>query len=59
VQAREKTQAVERGYQSNTSQLDEYIRAASDELAIEQEQIRLAADLQQANNNLAYLLNKY
>ncbi|WEM43081.1 TolC family protein [Photobacterium sp. DA100] len=58
-QAKEKTQAVERGYQNNTSQLDEYIRAASEELAIELEQARLAADLQQANNTLAYLLNKY
>lgn len=58
-QAKEKTQAVERGYQNNTSQLDEYIRAASEELTIELEQARLAADLQQANNNLAYLLNKY
>ena len=58
-QAKEKTQAVERGYQNNTSQLDEYIRAASEELVIELEQARLAADLQQANNNLAYLLNKY
>lgn len=58
-QAREKTHAVERGYQNNTSQLDEYIRAASDELAIKLEQARLGADLHQANNNLAYLLNKY
>ncbi|MDV5170679.1 TolC family protein [Photobacterium rosenbergii] len=58
-QAKEKTQAVERGYQNNTSQLDEYIRAASEELTLELEQARLAADLQQANNNLAYLLNKY
>ncbi|MCQ1056615.1 TolC family protein [Photobacterium sp. ZSDE20] len=58
-QAKEKTQAVERGYQNNTSQLDEYIRAASEELAIELEQARLAADLQQTNNTLAYLLNKY
>ncbi|AJR07887.1 TolC family protein [Photobacterium gaetbulicola] len=58
-QAKEKTQAIERGYQNNTSQLDEYIRAASEELAIELEQARLAADLQQANNTLAYLLNKY
>ncbi|MGF1687667.1 TolC family protein [Photobacterium japonica] len=58
-QAQEKTHAVERGYQNNTSQLDEYIRAASDELAIKLEQARLGADLHQANNNLAYLLNKY
>ncbi|MGR2766706.1 TolC family protein [Photobacterium ganghwense] len=58
-QAREKTRAVERGYQNNTSQLDEYIRAASDELALELEQARLEADLNQANNNLAYLLNQY
>lgn len=58
-QAREKTRAVERGYQNNTSQLDEYIRAASDELTIELEQLRLAADLQLTNSNLAYMLNKF
>ncbi len=58
-QAKEKTRAIERGYQNNTSQLDEYIRAASEELTIELEQARLNTDLQLANSNLAYMLNKY
>lgn len=58
-QAREKTRAIERGYQNNTSQLDEYIRAASEELSIELEQARLNADLQLVNSNLAYMLNKF
>jgi hypothetical protein len=58
-QAKEKTRAIERGYQNNTNQLDEYIRAASDELTIELEQARLNADLQLANSNLAYMLNKF
>jgi outer membrane protein TolC len=58
-QAKEKTRAIERGYQNNTNQLDEYIRAASDELTIELEQARLNADLQLANSNLAYILNKF
>ncbi|MCW8327604.1 TolC family protein [Photobacterium sp. SDRW27] len=57
--ASEKTQAIERGYQNNTSQLDEYIRAASEELTIELEQLRLTADLQLVNSNLAYMLNKF
>jgi outer membrane protein TolC len=58
-QAKKKTRAIERGYQNNTSQLDEYIRAASEELTIELEQARLNTDLQLANSNLAYMLNKY
>jgi len=58
-QAKEKTRAIERGYQNNTTQLDEYIRAASEELTLQLEQQRLHADLQLANTNLAYLLNKY
>ena len=58
-QAKEKTRTIERGYQNNTNQLDEYIRAASDELTIELEQARLNADLQLANSNLAYMLNKF
>jgi len=56
--AKERTQAVERGYQNNTSQLDEYIRAASEELNLALEQERLKADLQLTNSNLAFLLNK-
>ncbi|PSV48631.1 TolC family protein [Photobacterium indicum] len=57
--AKEKTHAIERGYQNNTSQLDEYIRAASDELTLAIEQERLQADLQKTNSSLAYLLNKF
>nr|WP_152557135.1 TolC family protein [Photobacterium sanctipauli] len=57
--AQEKANAVERGYQNNTNQLDEYIKAASDVLTIKLEQARLEADVQQANNTLSYLLNKY
>lgn len=56
--AKERTQAVERGYQNNTSNLDEYIRAASEELNLALEQERLKADLQLTNSNLAFLLNK-
>nr|WP_237584179.1 TolC family protein [Photobacterium halotolerans] len=55
-QAKERTQAVERGYQNNTAQFSDVINAASDELALELELARLTADLSQTSSTLAFLL---
>ncbi len=58
-QAKARTQAVERGYQNNTTQFNDVITATSDELALQLEQVRLQTDLQLVNSNLAYLLNGF
>ncbi|WP_459780573.1 TolC family protein [Photobacterium sp. R1] len=55
-QARERTKAVERGYQNNTAQFSDVISAASDVLALEIEMARLTTDLNQTSSNLAFLL---
>ncbi|UIP29502.1 TolC family protein [Photobacterium sp. TLY01] len=55
-QAKERTQAVERGYQNNTAQFSDVINAASDELALELERARLTVDLSLTSSNLAFLL---
>nr|WP_194956787.1 TolC family protein [Enterovibrio baiacu] len=58
-QARARTNAVERGYQNNTSQFNDVITAAADELALELEQQRLITDLNLVNSNLAALLGGF
>jgi outer membrane protein TolC len=58
-QAKERTNAIERGYENNTTQFGELITAARDELAIANEEARLIADLNKTNNELAYILNQY
>jgi outer membrane protein TolC len=58
-QAKERTNAIERGYENNTAQFGELITAARDELAIANEEARLFADLNITNNELAYALNLY
>ncbi|WGV98967.1 TolC family protein [Vibrio sp. YMD68] len=57
--ARSRTKAVERGYQNNTSQFNDVINAARDELALELEQWRLIADINITNSDLAYLLGGF
>ncbi|CAM3144642.1 TolC family protein [Vibrio ordalii] len=59
TQAKARTQAVERGYENNTSQFNDVVSAASDELALQLEQVRLMADLNLTKSNLAYLLNGF
>lgn len=58
-QAKARTQAVERGYENNTAQFSDVITAASDELAIEIEALRLETDLNIVNSNLAYFLSGF
>lgn len=58
-QAKERTQAIERGYENNTVQFSELITAARDELMIAKEEARLMADLNSTQNELAYVLNQY
>lgn len=58
-QAKERTQAIERGYENNTSPFNELIVAAQDELMIAKEKARLIADLNHTQNELAYSLNLY
>ncbi|MDG3084978.1 TolC family protein [Vibrio hannami] len=58
-QAKERTQATERGYENNTAPFGELITAARDELMIAKEQARLMADLNSTQNELAYVLNQY
>ncbi|WP_120511891.1 TolC family protein [Photobacterium salinisoli] len=55
-QAKERTEAVERGYQNNTAQFSDVINAASDELALELELARLTADLSLTGSTLTFLL---
>ncbi|MGB5804376.1 MAG: TolC family protein, partial [Vibrio anguillarum] len=59
TQAKARTQAVERGYENNTSQFNDVVSAASDELALQLEQMRLMTDLNLTKSNLAYLLNGF
>ncbi|WP_390902905.1 TolC family protein [Vibrio qingdaonensis] len=58
-QAQSRTQAVERGYQNNTSQFSDVITSATDELAMELEALRLETDLSLVNSNLAYFLGGF
>ncbi|WP_410000941.1 TolC family protein [Vibrio hangzhouensis] len=58
-QAEARTRAVERGYENNTAQFSDVITAASDELAIEIEALRLETDLSLVNSNLSYFLGGF
>lgn len=58
-QAKARTGAVERGYENNTAQFSDVITAASEELDIEIEALRLEADLNVVNSNLSYFLNGF
>ncbi|RYU45906.1 copper transporter [Aliivibrio finisterrensis] len=58
-QAKDRTQAVERGYENNTAQFNDVISAASDELSIELEKQRLFSDLDKTYSNLAFYLNGF
>lgn len=55
-QAKDRTRAVERGYENNTAQFNDVISAASDELSIELEKPRLFSDLKKKYSNLAFYL---
>nr|VVV06286.1 hypothetical protein AW0309160_03771 [Aliivibrio wodanis] len=58
-QAKDRTRAVERGYENNTAQFNDVISAASDELSIELEKQRLFSDLDKTYSNLAFYLNGF
>lgn len=58
-QAQARIEAVERGYQNNTAQFGDVITAASDELALNIELIRLNTDLHQTYSKLASLLGGF
>ncbi|MDD9196926.1 TolC family protein [Aliivibrio sp. S3MY1] len=58
-QAKERTRAVERGYENNTAQFNDVISAASNELSIELEKQRLFSDLDKTYGNLAFYLNGF
>lgn len=58
-QAKDRTRAVERGYENNTAQFNDVISAASDELSIELEKQRLFSDLEKTYSNLAFYLNGF
>ncbi|ORT51168.1 copper transporter [Vibrio sp. qd031] len=58
-QAQARIEAVERGYQNNTAQFGDVITAASDELALNIELIRLKTDLHQTYSKLASLLGGF
>jgi outer membrane protein TolC len=58
-QAKERTQATERGYENSSAQFSELISAANEELMLAKEEARLIADLNNTNNELAHALNLY
>ncbi|MGF1754970.1 TolC family protein [Vibrio makurazakiensis] len=58
-QVNARTQAVERGYQNNTSQFSDVINATRDQLAVTLEQQRLITDLNLVQSNLATLLGAF
>lgn len=58
-QAKARVQAVERGYQNNTTQFNDVIGATRDQLAITLEQERLITDLNLVQSNLAALLGTF
>jgi outer membrane protein TolC len=58
-QAKDRTRAVERGYENNTAQFNDVISAASDELSVELEKQRLFSDLDKTYSNLAFYLNGF
>lgn len=58
-QSKERTKAVERGYENNTAQFNDVITASNDELSLELEKQRLMSDLDKTNSNLAFYLNGF
>ncbi|MUK28456.1 TolC family protein [Aliivibrio fischeri] len=58
-QSKERTKAVERGYENNTAQFNDVILASNDELSLELEKQRLMSDLDKTNSNLAFYLNGF
>lgn len=58
-QAKERTSAVDRGYENNTAQFNDVIAAANDELSIDLEKQRLFSDLNKTYSNLAFYLNGF
>ncbi|WP_371833257.1 TolC family protein [Vibrio sp.] len=58
-QAKARIEAVERGYQNNTTEFGEVITASTDELALKIELTRLITDLNQTNSQLASLLGGF
>lgn len=58
-QAKNRTKAVERGYQNNTSQFSDIIDATQDELTLSLERQRLITDLNKVNSNLATLIGAF
>ncbi|MEC7941438.1 MAG: TolC family protein [Pseudomonadota bacterium] len=58
-QSKVRIEAVERGYQNNTTQLADVISASNDELALQVELARLITDLNQTNSKLASLLGGF
>jgi outer membrane protein TolC len=58
-QAKARTKAIQRGYDNNTARLTDYIQAANEELTLDLERWRLATDLNKANSELAYLLDRF
>jgi outer membrane protein TolC len=58
-QAKARTEAVQRGYENNTARFMDYISAANEALMLELERWRVVSDLNQANNQIAYLLDRY
>lgn len=59
LQAKARINAVERGYENNTSQFNDVIIATRDELNLQLEQQRLITDLNIVNSQLAFLLNGF
>ncbi|NOH70658.1 TolC family protein [Vibrio pectenicida] len=58
-QAKARIEAVERGYQNNTTDFGEVITTSTDELALKIELTRLITDLNQTNSQLASLLGGF
>ncbi|OCH42584.1 TolC family protein [Aliivibrio fischeri] len=58
-QSKERTKAVERGYENNTAQFNDVIIASNDELSLELEKQRLMSDLDKTNSNLAFYFNGF
>ncbi len=58
-QAKERSKAIERGYQNNRAQFNDVILAATDELSLSLEKERLITDLNLANTQLAALVGGF
>ncbi len=58
-QAKERSKAIERGYQNNRAQFNDVILTATDELSLSLEKERLITDLNLANTQLAALVGGF